>query len=423
MRPSHKGWIHEYINWFADLNITHEFHRQLYGKSTHFNHDVKLYKMVQPTGLMYGHPIRPPRTYDIELSKWNDDEKMKFILLDSLINDSIIFHTNDIHNQQDLNDCINETIDSIAAFYSNNSGKKKSSKSANEQLELMLNRRIGIRTKWSRSFWDSFFQNSLLFLDVYFFGKWMQKKGSVEDLVFYEEQQENLRLDILKIIAAAANSNHFIEEEEQALFSFFLQSANLKKENEKIAKTFLKSNISLEEIEFSNDYSWLIRKYILELAILTVWADKKLEDIEKEFINQLATKLRFSKTELNSSLLAIESFVIANWEQVHFLQSKHNLLIIKDRFSKRISQILHNNKNALVQEMNESKELMMLLRKMTKQELSDIEKSKVRAQLLDILKTLPTFVIVALPGTFITLPLLLNILPKKAFPSAFSEGD
>ena len=73
--------------------------------------------------------------------------------------------------------------------------------------------------------------------------------------------------------------------------------------------------------------------------------------------------------------------------------------------------------------MNESKELMVLLHKMTKENLSDIEKSKVKAQLIDLLKTLPTFVIVALPGTFITLPLLLNILPKSAFPSAFSEHD
>jgi hypothetical protein len=43
--------------------------------------------------------------------------------------------------------------------------------------------------------------------------------------------------------------------------------------------------------------------------------------------------------------------------------------------------------------------------------------------LIDILKTIPTFVIIALPGTFITLPLLIKLLPKSAFPSAFSEEE
>ena len=85
--------------------------------------------------------------------------------------------------------------------------------------------------------------------------------------------------------------------------------------------------------------------------------------------------------------------------------------------------MVNKNKNAIVQEIKESKELMMLLHKMTKENLTQNEKAKVQQQLIDILKTLPTFVIIALPGSFITLPLLLKLLPKSAFPSAFSEMD
>ncbi|MCK5278755.1 MAG: hypothetical protein KAK04_09455, partial [Cyclobacteriaceae bacterium] len=186
---------------------------------------------------------------------------------------------------------------------------------------------------------------------------------------------------------------------------------------------FLKTNVSLENIQFDKNDSWIIRKYILELAILTVWADKRVEENEKDFIRLLAKRMGFSKEELESSLLAIESFVISNWEQVHFLQSRHDILIIKDRFSKRIAQIVNRNKMAFLQEVRESKELMNLMHKMTKERLSDTEKSIVKAQLLDVLKILPTFVIIALPGTFITLPLLLKMLPLSAFPSAFSELD
>lgn len=427
MIPSKKGWIKDYIKWFLNSENQQKSHGQDYDKSIHLNHDKKLYKLVQPTGLMYGHPVSTFGKNTPSFSRWNAQEKMKFVLLDSLVHDALLLHANEIQNQQDLQDCIQDTMNSLDVFYSNILLNRKSfsirSKSTTEKVELILNQRIGLKKTWSKDFWNSFFQNSLLFLDVYFFGQWLQEKKDDTDFTKYHEQQENLRLDILKIIAIAAKSNHIIEEEEKALFSFFLQSAMLSKENKIIAKKYLSSNISLSDIDFSGNDSWIIRKYILELAILTVWSDRQLEEIEKLFIHKLAAKLKIKKTELDSSLLAIESFVITNWEQVHFLQSRHNLLIIKDRFSKRMSRILIKNKKAIVQEMNESKELMVLLHKMTQEALTEDEKYKVKAQLLDILKTLPTFVIVALPGTFITLPLLLNILPKKAFPSAFSAID
>ncbi|MFV1975532.1 MAG: hypothetical protein ACC651_07260, partial [Candidatus Scalindua sp.] len=230
-------------------------------------------------------------------------------------------------------------------------------------------------------------------------------------------------LNILQIIAAAAHANNRIEDEEKALFTFFLQSAKLGKENELIARDFLKTNVGIENIRFDKNDSWIIRKYILELAILTVWADKRVEENEKDFIRLLAKRLGFSKEELESSLLAIESFVISNWEQVHFLQKRHDILLIKDRFSTRFAQIVNKNRMAFLQEVRESKELMNLIHKMAKEKLSDTEKAIVRAQLLDVLKILPTFMIIALPGTFITLPLLLKMLPKSAFPNAFSELD
>ena len=118
-----------------------------------------------------------------------------------------------------------------------------------------------------------------------------------------------------------------------------------------------------------------------------------------------------------------ESFVITNWEQIHFLQSRHNFYFLKQRFASRLGKVLVKNKKAVEKEIRESKELMELLRKSMKEELTDKEKEKVKAQLIDVLKTIPTFVIIALPFTFITLPLMIKLLPKSAFPSAFSDED
>jgi hypothetical protein len=46
-------------------------------------------------------------------------------------------------------------------------------------------------------------------------------------------------------------------------------------------------------------------------------------------------------------------------------------------------------------------------------ELSEDEKKKLRVLLIDMLKSIPTFVIISLPQRFLTLPILMQILPKN----------
>ena len=84
-------------------------------------------------------------------------------------------------------------------------------------------------------------------------------------------------------------------------------------------------------------------------------------------------------------------------------------------------KFINKNKDYVVQEVKESKELFYLLGKSRTNKLTEYEKGIVNEQLIDILKTIPAFVIIALPFTFITLPTLISLLPKNAFPSAFHE--
>ncbi|MEN8250351.1 MAG: LETM1 domain-containing protein, partial [Bacteroidota bacterium] len=155
--------------------------------------------------------------------------------------------------------------------------------------------------------------------------------------------------------------------------------------------------------------------------ILTIWADQIVTEEERVFIGTLTDELGLSRDELETSMVAIESFVLSNWGNIPFLQSKNTFDDIRSRFVDRMSKVMDKNKNQIGEEIRESKELMDLLVKSTKAELTEEEQIKVRAQLIDILKLLPTFVIIALPGSFLTLPLLLKILPKSALPTAFQE--
>ncbi|MFC5048951.1 LETM1 domain-containing protein [Aquimarina hainanensis] len=75
----------------------------------------------------------------------------------------------------------------------------------------------------------------------------------------------------------------------------------------------------------------------------------------------------------------------------------------------------------MINEITQSKELMILLGQSTTRELSSSEKQKVKRQLLDICKTIPSLAIFILPGGSLLLPLLIKFIPQL-LPSAFNEN-
>jgi len=74
-----------------------------------------------------------------------------------------------------------------------------------------------------------------------------------------------------------------------------------------------------------------------------------------------------------------------------------------------------------LKEIIESKELMLLLAHSTHRDLDEKEKKKIKKQLLDICKTVPSLTIFLLPGGSLLLPLLIKFIPTL-LPSAFNEN-
>jgi len=87
-----------------------------------------------------------------------------------------------------------------------------------------------------------------------------------------------------------------------------------------------------------------------------------------------------------------------------------------------INTFLERNKNCLLQELEESKELMRLLKKSTTQKLTATEQTAVKEQLLDVFKSIPAFAIFMLPGGALLLPLIIKIIPSL-LPSAYREEE
>ncbi|MCF6360081.1 MAG: LETM1 domain-containing protein [Cyclobacteriaceae bacterium] len=411
MDLSEKGWFSELLK--SKQPIVKE---NMEGSET-------IYKSLQPSGLMYGHPILPKEYVSEKFLGLENSEKLKIVLLDGFVK-TAIFPSNSVV-PTDPDEYVRFMSKVIVKFYESaypdNQIKSKSfwgkKLSSEEVVENIITDRLN--TTQSSSFWGGFFNNSLLFLDVLFFGEWLKQPVNQRGTLI--EQRDLTHQKLLEVMIAASYADGKLDKEEEELFDELLESVHLTEQRKEYLQNLLTKGISIEDIDLGDMSMWILRKYILELAILFVWADKIVTEEEQAFINKLGLKLDFSEGEIERSMAAIESFVVTNWGNVSFLQEKNNFSVISNQFIKRITKVVNENKKMISTEIKESKELTALLAKSIKQDLTESEQIFVRNQLIDILKILPTFVIIALPGSFLTLPLLMKILPESALPSAFQN--
>ena len=170
-------------------------------------------------------------------------------------------------------------------------------------------------------------------------------------------------MTILGTMALAAQADSKLQKEERALFEFFLQSANLSPNLEKQARSLFGNmkDFSVEDIPVVDN--WLLRKYLMEMAILVTWADRKLHEQEQVFIERLGNKLKFTPDEISESMLAVESFVLDNWSAMHYLLGKHNLELVGSRFKVRLKGFVNKNKDYVVQGNQGKQRTVLFIRK------------------------------------------------------------
>ncbi|MCE2893638.1 MAG: TerB family tellurite resistance protein [Flammeovirgaceae bacterium] len=416
MKPSEKGWLKEYL----ELRMDSLKEVQL-GTIKTAHPEQALYRVIQPTGLMYGQAILSldyPNSND-----WSNKERMKILLAESLISSSFLFYNKQIKSTEELSEVILKTLDSIGNFYNTIFpelatpaktlfGKRKTPL---ELAEKILDKRIEITEEFKNNFWAQFFHNSLLFLDIFIFGQWIHTNADRIVSDFFKYEREELRFSVVKVIAAAAHANQAVEFEERKLLEYFLQSANLSADKKKEAVSIFEKGIQVEEINLPTNNSWILKKYFLEMAILTIWADKKVDGNEQEFLRRLCAHLTFSEDDLENSMMAIEGFVLEHWEKLNYLQNKQDYDQVSERFIKRLSRVTANHKSKLLKEVQGNKDLLALLKKAKSSELTDTEKKAMQEQLIVVLKAIPTFVVISLPQRFLTLPVLMRILPTNFF--------
>jgi hypothetical protein len=416
MNPSEPGWLKDFIesrrSQFEDLSYEGT-------KSTH--PEFSLYRIIQPTGLMYGQSVG---SLESSTSKnWTEREKMKILLAECLITSSILFFDKPIKKQEDLDKVFEKTLENIGDFYNSvfpeisipaktMFGRKKQ---PIEIAEKIIEKRVEFTVENRNNFWAQFFHNSLLFLDVFIFGQWIHTNADKIVADFFKYEREELRFSVVKIIAGAAHSNVTVEFEERKLLEYFLNSSGLSPEKRRQAQVIFDKGIEIKAMNLPTNNSWILKKYFLEMAILTLWADKKVDEVEINFLRELCTYFNFNEDDMENSLMAIEGFVLEHWDQLSMLQNKKDYNEVSEQFVKRISKIIDRNKNRLVRDVRENTKSLALITKAKAGQLDELEAAAMQDILIQSLKKIPTFSITPLPKRFLVLPMLLRILPSNFF--------
>jgi len=416
MKAGTKGWLKDYLA-IRQERLTDEFIDSA-KQASHPEHS--LYRVIQPTGLMYG-----LSAIDEELQNHPEEQKdrLKVLLAESLISSSIVSYDKPVTNPAELEALILITLEKIGTFYNSIFpevatatktllGRKKSPIEVAEQI---IDKRIEYTAKFADNFWSYFFHNSLLFLDVFIFGQWIHTNADRIVADFFRYERDELRFSVVKVLAAAAHANREISYEERRLYDHFIESAELSSERRKETGKIFDEGFAVEDINLPSEHSWILKKFFLEISILVIWADKKVEKVELDFLKRFCHYLGLSDEDLESSMIAIEGFILEHWSALERLQDRRDFGSVSEQFVNRVSRLAHKNKTKLAKYLNDNSELSSLLKKGRSQELSESEKERLRNSLVAMLKTLPSFVVIPLPQNFLTLPILLKVLPRNLF--------
>jgi hypothetical protein len=182
------------------------------------------------------------------------------------------------------------------------------------------------------------------------------------------------------------------------------------------------TGITLRVLEKECVKDKLLSKFTFELGLFLIQGTHIPNEAELKKLNFLGHALDLSDKEMQESREMCNAYMLQNHTEILVFQSETETGYVFKAFSKRWIRILGRNKDKLIQEIRESKELMALIQKSTKEELSTVEKEQVRKQFLDLIKTMPSLALFLLPGGSLLLPLILKLVPEL-MPSAFKVNE
>lgn len=411
--PGSKGWINKYFDLIEKEHFSLKLDCPSDMEVDHF-----LHLTFAHSGIVFGYPSELIFATDLDDSKWTTEEKLKLLLFESHL---FVYKT--INKLEKVNK--DDFILSMLAFY----GKHNSysitkiftfflKETEDEMLENILQKRVEIKTNvLDKQLWLNYLTNVFVYLDIILYSDFLKQK---EENSF--SNYSDLAMDALTAISLSAFSSGSIEEQEKGLFKIFLASACLPEDKKDVALAQFKEGTYFSDFSHNIHKNWLFKRFLLDISSLTVLSNQKVISAEKIFLLELCEFLQIPRIELEETRVMVGTFVLNNNQNVSFLKSTSSYEKMFSSLSRRWIKVLGRNKDKLATELKHSKELIFLIKKSTSQELSKEEKELVKAQFMDIVKSMPSLAIFMLPGGALLLPLVLKIIPDL-IPSAFRENE
>lgn len=165
-----------------------------------------------------------------------------------------------------------------------------------------------------------------------------------------------------------------------------------------------------------------LRRFALEQVLLAAHVDGKYDAGEVAFVERLAAAMGLDWEEVASVEAAVNDFYSRNQDALAALRRAETSEGLPHAITTRLQEIVTDNLDRIMMEIRKTGELAELLAKASVgTTLTDVEKKKVRDQLIDLAKTIPALAIFAAPGGMLLLPILLKLMPFNLLPSSFAD--
>lgn len=391
INPSINGWIEKYFMDFKSKDIINE---------------IIFYDNLRNSGFIYGNIVE----FNSDNIKIDNDlthsELSKIVYLDELHQAFLLNEKN--ANQEKFILKSNAFFEALKPHRNNFLDKIFPKNTPVLNLENSIDSRIYINeNNFSKKF-SNLITNAFLFIDVLAFQQFLKKNEIPENYL------SNIEQSIMNVVTIALKTKSLKSNYDALLIKLFENSIRYSNFSEI-------KYLNLENLNLDNFQTNFEKKYLLDLASLTIWSDKQIENSEIYFIQKLAEKLNLSDEFANESIQKTNVFVLKNRKRIPLFNNSNPVKSFYDQTAQTVVKLIIRNKKRLAKEISQSKELMKLLALSTHRDLNNDEKKKVKKQLLDICKTVPSLTIFLIPGGTLLLPILIKFIPQL-LPSAFNEN-
>lgn len=289
-----------------------------------------------------------------------------------------------------------------------------------ELSEKTLEARTQLTTS-EEEFWSAIVHSALSFVDVYYFHLWMESYHDPKEREKVVQAHVGLRMLMLNVLATAAWSNKLLEKEEKEFLQYYLTTAQLPEEQYQQGEQLITERVSLDNIEWSEAKSPIIKRYLLELATMIILSDKVLTESEQSFLDQLRIKMKVPEKDAQYSMLAVESFVIEHWQNISFLHQNKDVEAMMMYVLEKLKTYFVEQLPQLQKYVDENPGLKDLLHRSQTETISTDDRKKIRQGLMDALQTTPAYQSSVVPRSLLTYSVIIDLTPKALLSSHQSQ--